>query len=324
MDLDSKNTASIQSFQESIKYMSRMKRNLKTLKLQLLNLEKQFNKEKLTIQNGFEEISSIIKILPKPQQNIPNKNIINKEKIQKILKNLVPISILANFEKIPNFNSPIKLLNNFNISLITEEPEIELNSDSENKKLISHANMLTKALEKVAMELLKILNEECSQIPHKNQGDVKILEDLNNSISPNDLKVLKLKINRLHNRGSLTDEEAKNMLGKISIMPISPNHNEIDNSAFLKGNFDLSAEIICDENPVTETREKQEKLGASFTKDLNKKIKVLKSKLKRSSTPAKRITRNTSLPKAISVAKYKTKDKLKLLKVKAKSPHSFM
>ena len=327
-ELDTKHSTNIQSFQENIKFISKIQKNSKLLKVQLFNLEKQVIKEKNSLLNGFTEISSSLVSFSKNQQVLSNNIIqINKENLKKILKKIVPSNLIANFERISNFNSPIKLLDNLNIPCFNEEPELELNSGSENKKIINHMNMLTKTLEKAAVDLLKLLNEGCVENSNKIQtNDIKTFIDLklNNSISPNDLKALKFKINRLHNRGSLTDDEAKNMLGKISIMPFSPNQNQIERKNLFKKNFDVSSEIICDENPVTETREKQEKLGASFTKELGKKIKVLKSTLKRSSTPIKKITRNTSLPKAISVSKYKSKDKMKITKAKAKSPHSFM
>ena len=142
-----------------------------------------------------------------------------------------------------------------------------------------------------------------------------------NNISPNELKVLKLKINRLHNRGSLTDEEARNMLGKIINIPVSPTHQGLDQMYHAK--IKVVEKIEDEESPVTETREKQEKFGGTLCKEISKKIKN-KPATRKHSAPLKKISRNSSLPKAMSISKYKSKEKIKAIKFKAKSPHSFM
>lgn len=315
LDLDSQNSVQTQYLQENIKSVLKTKRVLKVFRLQLLSFERTIAKEKAFMDEGF---FACVQSLKKIQENLlpegffesPNLN----EKIQKILKNLVPFETILKFEKIPNFNQTVCLLENFHACVPGEEPETEI-SESENKKIAQHAGNLTKVLEKVAGDLLRLLNLSAGK---------KIEESkLEKMISPNELKVLKFKINRLHNRGSLTDDEARDMLGKINVLPVSPNHAQ-SKKKYFPGNLDFSVDIIADENPVTETREKIDKLGSSFTKELNKKLKFIKSGPKRSITPAKKAIRNTSLPKSISVTKYKSKDKIKPMKLKGKSPHSFM
>jgi hypothetical protein len=143
-------------------------------------------------------------------------------------------------------------------------------------------------------------------------------------VTPNEIKVLKLKINRLHNRGSLTNEEAQSMLGKINVLPVSPTNEDSDPLCYLKTHFETSADVICDENPVTETRENRQALERSFSKEIRKKFKSMKRIPKRSSTPAKKILRNASLPKTVIITNSRGKDKLKAIKVKSKSPHSFL
>ena len=328
LELDSRNYNQLQHFQEDIKALSRTKRMTKVLRGQILNLEIILHKEK----NNFEKTIQEINLAAKKFSEKPNvESLPNKEKIKKVLKYLVPSETITKSEKDLNITGPARLLDNFYTSFLSEEPEIEAASDGENKKVHIHANLLTNVLERVADDLLKILiGSSPGNIAKKlTRNNVQLLDEVKFAklISPNELKVLKLKINRLHNRGSLTDDEAKSMLGKISYLPVSPNHSGTGKLKNLQGNLDFSVDIICDEDPVTETREKQEQqeiLMNSLSKDLHKNVKFSKPGLKRSFTPARRITRNTSLPKAISISKYKSKDKIKSGKLKAKSPHSFM
>ena len=241
-----------------------------------------------------------------------------KEALTSILKGLVSeetIKIFAQGQK-PSF--PVHLTKSYYMDLITEEPEIEINCESENKKIIHHLSFLLKTVEKVAESLLRLLRDvslKCSPFDQK-------FDDFPNvtSLTPSELKTLKVNINRLHNRGSLTDEEARNMLGKISIIPTSPNYNE----ALFKNPFDSVHEFDIDE-PVTATHEKfSTALGQSFSKDIGKRIKSGKKLSKRNSTPGKKIVRNTSLPKAMIIGKAGSNEKPKQVKIKSKSPHSFL
>ena len=332
LELDSKSYLQIQHFQEDIKALSRTKRMVKILKGQILNFEMIMYKEKNHFENTIQEINLATK---KFSEKFHVESLNSKEKIRKVLKYLVPSEIITKFEKKARINEPARLLDNFYASYLSEEPEIEANSDTENKKTHLHTILLINTLEKVVDDLLKIFTGSSPENTEKKltRNNVQLLDEVKFAklISPNELKVLKLKINRLHNRGSLTDEEAKSMLGKISFLPTSPNQSGTGKLKTLKGNLDFSVDIICDENPVTETREKQEQkenLGSSLSKDISTKVKSMKTRVKRSLTPARRITRNTSLPKAISISKYKSKDKINVKiksgKLKSKSPHSFM
>ena len=243
-----------------------------------------------------------------------------REALASILKGLVSeetVKIFAQGQK-PSF--PVHLTKSYYIDLITEEPEIEINCESENKKIIHHLGFLLKTVEKVAESLLRLLrdvSQKCSPFDTK-FDDFPYVTNL----TPSELKTLKLKINRLHNRGSLTDEEARNMLGKISFIPVSPNNNE--NEALFKNPFDSLHEFDVGE-PVTATHEKfSTALGQSFSKDLGNRIKSGKKLSKRNSTPGKKIVRNTSLPKAMIIGKTGSKEKSKQVKIKSKSPHSFL
>ena len=243
-----------------------------------------------------------------------------REALSSILKGLVNEETVKIFAKGQKPSFPVHLNKNFYLDLMTEEPEIEINCESENKKIIHHLGFLLKTVENIAESLLRLLRDvssKCSPFDTKFDDFPYVT-----SVTPSELKVLKLKINRLHNRGSLTDEEARNMLGKISIIPVSPNGNE--NETLFKNPFD-SLDEFDEGEPVTATHEKNSAaLGQSFSKDLGKRIKSVKKMSKRNSTPGKKIVRNTSLPKAMIIGKAGSKEKSKQVKVKSKSPHSFL
>lgn len=287
----------------------RMKRASKTIKSQLISLEKYILKEKSNID---EIVTKIKSALSNPIRDL--NSILPNQKIEKIVKKLVPVDIINNFDRLYNYNVPIKLLHSLTGNNYSEEPEIETSSYTDNKKLINHNNLLIKTLETVARELLEALKDT----QNKNLKDENNIEEskLSNAISTNELKVLKLKINRLHTRGSLTDEEARNMLGKITFLPDSTIYSDAELQNCIK---DVNNTFINGENPITETREKQELLS----KNSKNKVKNIRA-IKRSSTATKKITRNTSLPKAISISKHKYKEHIKSSKIKNKSPHSFM
>lgn len=295
LDIDMKNSQHLQSFGESIKSFSRTKRVSKILKCHLLNLEKIVYREKKAFTGFIEEMASVYKNSTKNHSPIRPKGKTDvNQKVKKILQNLVHSEVIKNYDKIVKCSFPIKLLGRFYIEMPNEEPELEIHSNRDGKKLFGHIKFLIKTLEKIALDLMKFLCE-CTglNVEKSYEEDYKGVLDFkgNKSISPNELKILKVKINRLHNRGSLTDDEARNMLGKISAVPVSPDIENSQHLSFLKANIDTLPDVVCDDDPVTETREKKQKLNKSISKNLKgraksfKRVKCIKSINKRNSTP---------------------------------------
>lgn len=180
-----------------------------------------------------------------------------------------------------------------------------------NHKALNHSGFLLRTLETVATDLLQLHTE---LIPaHKAYSDLDLsITKHNKSAQPEEIKALKTKISRLHNRGSLTDEEVHSMLDKITLNSYSPAINIITSAHKSKlGNS------THDETSVTESREKQ-RMRRSFTKDSVKKKKSLHSTFKH----LRPVTRNVSLPKAVLTEKFK--DKPKAIKLKSKSPYSYI
>jgi hypothetical protein len=205
---------------------------------------------------------------------------------------------------------------------VLSSPLTLLPSKSSNKKIVIDINLLEKILKSV------------SSLIENDQKFVSLIKNLQDSISvstvpsistsfkcvtPNQMKTLKFNVNRLKDRGSLTDEEAQSMLGKISLLPVSPTNN--DSGSFSSGkHFEFT--LDC-ENRVTETRDSK-LFERSHSKNIRRKSRSPKRASKRVSTPAKRIIRNTSLPKTGPLIFTHSKEKVKSLKLKSKSPHSFL
>ncbi|OMJ71843.1 hypothetical protein SteCoe_29853 [Stentor coeruleus] len=295
IDLDIKHSQNLQSLTENLKSFSRVKRISKTLKSHLLNLEKIVFKEKKNFTIFCEDMTNSYKTLCKTATPTSIKPLEIKEKLMKIIKTLVHNEVICNYDKLIKCKLPIKLLNGFYLNNPSEEPELEVRSDRENKKVWAHINVLTRHLEKVASDLLRIywVDDKKPIIKINDSETNSFLESRwNKSISPNEFKILKTKINRLHNRGSLTDDEAQSMLGKISVLPISPEADRSQNMSYFKNTMENLNEIICEEDPVTETREKQQ-LAKSISKEISKRaksfkrVKSFKPIGKRSVTPAK-------------------------------------
>jgi hypothetical protein len=316
-ELNQKSFQNIQILQEKFKKLETLKLLIKPVKLQLVQTEKTVLKELKLFENMIKDTISTFK--PKKSQSFEFLDI--RTRLVSVLKGLVHEDTVKVFASGLKPNYPVHLMKDFYLDLLTEEPEIEINCESENKKIIHHLRFLIKSIENITEPLLKLLREvslKCSPSQEKNEELPYFM-----SVTPSELKVLKLKINRLHNRGSLTDEEARNMLGKISIIPVSPNNQETD--LIFKNPFENSIDEFDEGEPVTATYEKQTNaLGKSFSKDLGKRLKSTKKLSKRNSTPGKKIVRNTSLPKAMILGKANFKEKSKQVKIKSKSPHSFL
>ncbi|OMJ92456.1 hypothetical protein SteCoe_4795 [Stentor coeruleus] len=297
LDIDMKNSQYLQSLGDSIKSFSRTKRVSKILKCHLLNLEKIVYREKKAFTGFIEEMASVYKNSSKNHSPTRPKGKIDvNEKVKKILQGLVHGEVIKNYDKIVKCSFPIKLLSRFYIEIPNEEPELEIHSNRDGKKFFGHMKFLIKTLEKVALDLMKILCEYTGiNVEKAYEEDKKEALDFkgNKSISPNELKIIKVKINRLHNRGSLTDDEARNMLGKISAVPVSPDIENSQHLTFFKANVDTLPDATCDDDPVTETREKKQKLNASISKNLKgraksfKRVKSFKGINKRNSTPVR-------------------------------------
>lgn len=301
IDLDLKHSQHLQNLTDDLKSLTRLKRMSKSLKNHLHSLEKIVFKEKKNFTLFCEDMTCSFKTLCKNTIPTSIKPLEIKEKLMKVIKTLVHNEVICNYDKLIKCKLPIKLLNGFYLNSPSEKPEIEVGSDRENKKAWAHVNILTRHLEKIASDLLRIYwFDDKKPILKLNDSDANSFLDSrwNKSISPNELKILKMKINRLHNRGSLTDDEAKNMLGKISILPITPDGDRSQNVSYFKSTMENLNEIACEEDPVTETREK-EQMAKSISKEISKRaksfkrVKSFKPIGKRSYTPAKILIRKS-------------------------------
>ena len=154
MDLDLRNSYYLANLQDNIKAISRMKRASKILKTQLISLEKTIVKEKKYFEIAFVEFENGIKasVLSDNFVNSKNENRL-KDNLKKILRIVVPADFIENNENAPICSSCVQLLPGLLTNTSVEEPETEANSDTENKRLVNHANMLTKTIEKLAFEL---------------------------------------------------------------------------------------------------------------------------------------------------------------------------
>lgn len=316
LDLDQKSIKTLQVLQEKTSWLEKVKKRLKIVKHLLSETEVIVIKELKSFDNYFKEASS--SLIQQKSKNSPILVEKFKEDIKTILKTLVHPDTIQQFSTNLQVPQHIYLLKSFYLDVKTEEPELEQNFDVDTKKILNHMAYLLKTVEKLSESLLKVLRQLCVK------QESPQIEELNNmiSVTPSQLKALKLKINRLHNRGSLTDEEARNMLGKISVLTVSPENQTLNVAG--KDQFGSTDVVEVVEDFINMTFDKSKSpLGHSFSRDLNKRIKQVKRISKRTSTPAKRIVRNTSLPKAVIYNKF-SNEKVKQLKIKSKSPHSFL
>lgn len=317
LDLDQKSIKAVQVLQEKSSCLDKVQKKLKSVKNLLFDTEATVIKEFKSYDYYFKEAYQALKQEKSKSVQVSIEKL--KENLKLILKTFVHEETIEQFSSNPKVPSQIYLLKSFYIDLITEEPELELNSEAETKKMLNHMSFLLKSIEKLSANLLKQLRELCIQkIKQENPN----FEDICSiaPVTPSQLKALKLKINRLHNRGSLTDEEAKNMLVKISIIPVSPENDSY--KLDLRDQYETTYENEFEFHNATIDKGKSP-LAHSFSRDLNKRIKQVKRISKRNSTPIKKIIRNTSLPKAIVYNKI-YKGEVKQVKMKSKSPHSFL
>lgn len=310
IDLDEKSYSNLVLLKEYSSSLDEIRAKIQCLKILQETISKNISQDLKTFKYALSDLNTRSSKLVQ-SKIIPNESL--KKRLKTVLNGLVyPETIdLYSFQR--EMSVPVRLLNSYYKDFTSEEPELELNSKSENKRLINHIGYLTKCLEKISEFLLKLFSDFFPK------QQIKPPEDtiFNQSLTANEMKVLMLKINKLHNRGSLTDEEAKNMLGKISELPIVPS-DESPELVFKSGEL---------EN-LTETQGLQDKarspFAQSFTKEFHKRPIPFRKTTKRVKTPNKRILRNTSLPKASALVKFNSRDKPKHLKIKSKSPHSFL
>lgn len=292
-DIDMKNSHHLQNLTESVKSLYQTKKTSKMLKGSLLSLEKIVYREKKAFTKIVEEMTQNLTKITKPHIPAGYKgNNDCKEKIKKILENLVHGEVIKNCDKIVKCNLKIKLLNGFYIDMTNGDLEAETKVSLGGKRLLGHLRFLIKNLENVALDMMKILGDTGENISSFNEDFGDFIEDRRNkSISPNEFKTLKVKINRLYKRGSLTDEEVKNMMGKINAVPIVADAEKSYHCGYFKGNSEKVTEAICNEEPVTETRTKKKQLNKSLSRDINrrtksfKRVKSFKNDIKRNSTP---------------------------------------
>jgi hypothetical protein len=310
IDLDEKTYKGLTQLQDFAFNLERFQKKIKSFRFD-------FDLMKKTVVREFQRFTLSMRENCEIGENDDVRSL--REKLRTILNSLVYPETIDLFLYQKQSNVPVRLQTRFYKDLTSEEPELELNSRNENKRLINHVTYLTHSLEQVTEELLKILNDlpSPSRFAFKSPEETKY----NTSLTPHELKSLMQKISKLHSRGSLTDEEARNMIGKISEIPISPQHESPDLTIKKE---DLSVEIFSEETPILTLMEKSKTpTNSSLSKDLQKRATLFRKITRRVQTPSKKISRNTSLPRASALVKFNTRDKSKL-KLKSKSPHSFL
>ena len=185
-------------------------------------------------------------------------------------------------------------------------------------KVRSDYKILSKTLEKLTKDLFKIY-QKTTNFPNISPQTDKIffLEDdkyKKNEKGP-DFKKMCTKVNKLLNRGSLTDEEANKVMSNINKAKNFDLYIEVSSA-------DINNTIDCmEKGPITETRVMPGTNSASFVLEVDKKIffsKNLKRKL--SHNTIKKRSKNMSLAKQPSISLQKPKSRLK--NRNSKSPNS--
>lgn len=313
-------------------------------------------KDKIFIEKITKRISSVLSEYRERCRN----NMIDYLKtidldIRKILKPLVPTRIVDENISFPRLNSESMVVESLasTIEKGFQEQDNDDLEDDDTGKLTAHINMLVKTLEKVAKDLLVILHEtnrKYYEIVNPSQlfseaptplamplPEYFTFESIENHsiglpktmLNASSIANLKNKVERLLRRGSLTTQEAKNMMDKIDEM-IMKSSNDLE--TVLKNMPDSKREEIVFQiihstvrgeshcSPRTERKEldlKIEKGQVSSKKLQTPNISENKRLFKpRGSLPAASRQRKTSLPKATSVNRLKKEVKREELRAK--------
>ncbi|OMJ75377.1 hypothetical protein SteCoe_25494 [Stentor coeruleus] len=245
-DLDLKKVEKIDRIHEGIQDSKKLKKQIKSLKLQLESISIRMKKDKLFIEKITKRISSVISEYRERCRSsmIDYIKTIDLD-IRKILKPLVPTRVVDENIPFPRLNSESMIVESLESTIekgFQEQDNNELEDDDDTGKLTAHINMLVKNLEKVAKDLLIILHEtnrKYYEIVNPSQlfseaptplamplPEYFTFENIENHsiglpktmLNTNSIANLKNKVERLLRRGSLTTQEAKSMMDKIDDM----------------------------------------------------------------------------------------------------------
>lgn len=344
-DLDIQIFEKIEIFQENLKSLGKLKKVTKTLKAQLEDISNRLKKDTNFMEKVVKRITSVVGEFRERCRNslIDFLKILDFD-IRKMLKPLVSSRVIEENVQFPKLNSEREILES------TLENEFEPEGSDENSKLTAHVNMLVSTLEKIAKELLQVLHEtnrkyyetvNPSQLYSEAPTPLAMplpeyftFENIENHqvglpkqmFSLQSVENLKIKVEKLLRRGSLTNQEAKNMLEKIDKMILSKDNDleqvlkDVPNSkreeiVFQIIHSSVRAESNC--SPRTERKEIliktkkpeledttiEKKSMSTINKNTNKRIFK-----PRSSVPVVTRERKTSLPKNHSSIKVKKDD----------------
>ncbi|OMJ68769.1 hypothetical protein SteCoe_33689 [Stentor coeruleus] len=340
-DLDIKRLEKIDRIQEGISDSAKLKKMIKSLKSQMEAITIRVAKDKAFIEKALKRVSVVIGEYRERCRN----NMIDYLKnidldIRKVLKPLVPSRVVDENVVFPRLNSESMIIESLQSTM--EKPDHDPDNDEleDTDKLTAHINMLVKTLEKVAKELLTVLHEanrkyyelvNPSQLYSEAPTPLAMplpeyftFESIENHsiglpkhvLNSNSIVNLKNKVEKLLRRGSLTTQEAKNMLEKIDDM-ILKSSNDLE--SVLKNMPDSKREEIVFQiihssvrgesncSPRTERKEIEIKVGKDQIIDKKPKTPSIKDNKRffkpRGSLPAVPRQRKSSLPKATSVNK---------------------
>lgn len=341
-DLDLQKSEKIDRFGEGIKDLSKLKKMTQSFKVQLESITARLTKDSKFIEKVIKKVSLVIgEFRERCLNNIKDflKNL--DLDLRRVLKPLVPSNVVDENVQFPRLNSS-DLIDSIRSIVGKSEDDEDLN---ENEKLTNHINMLVETLEKVAKELLQVLyesNRKYYEVVHPEQlfseaptplamplPEYFTFENIDNPYAglvkepfhPSSIESLKLKVEKLLRRGSLTTCEAKNMLDKIDKM-ILQNSNDLEQVLKDMPNdkkedivFQIIHSSMRGDSPKTlrkEINKKQQKspknLGRKSITPLGKDKQIFKP---RNSVPNIAKQRRSSLPKTISTNKIKNSEENK-------------
>ena len=343
-DLDALKSEKIDRFQEGIQDIGKLKKMTKLLRGQLDNILLRVKKDSKFIEKIIKRVSSVISEFRERCRT----NLIEFLKsldidLRRILKPLVPTSVVDENVQFPKLNETIR----DTLRSTIEKEENEDEGKTENDRLTSHINMLVGTLEKVAKELLQVLHEtnrKYYEVVNPSQlyseaptplamplPEYFTFDNIENhhlglpkeDFDKKSIENLKMKVERLLRRGSLSNQEAKRMLEKIDNM-ILHNSNDLEqvlrdipNSKREEIVFQIIHSSIRYEShcsPRTERKEIEVKIS-NMSKNIENVEKKSVTPMERNdnkrifkgrnSVPAVPRLRKNSLPKPTSMSKMK-------------------
>ena len=295
------------------------KEDIEKIKYYFLN----FNKR---VENEFNKIQSSLVLFKNSGNDFFFLNFKNNANIMKqLILRILPIEIINN-SQVANLKQ--KMQEYLNLDPIEKINNLA-NNDQKLFKITSQYNSAICYLENISIEMLQL---------YKNQN--KYIDGLSkkSGITANDVekynslfltkqdtlskKKMQIKVNRLLNRGSLTDAEARKLLKNIEKVekiekPSSPIKNLNFSSSLLKKSFEF------EENPITETRVIPGKASNNLEIELGRFIKNTKKGM---NIQNRKRSINSSIPKAFPITITRSSNSLssKHTSQKSKSPKFFI